>query len=121
MAKSLKRWIGHYFESSCSLTPEFAEFSNQIRLYLKKIEGYEVVNFSRGHFYFSTFLRNSQTGKLVYISCSDVRHFPDKWHDSLLIRTASDEKDYTGGYNNYIDITEIKKAADRLTGKVDRS
>ncbi len=113
-AKSLKNWVGYYFESSCHLTPEFAEFAKQIKSYLKKIEGYELVDFLRGHFEFSAFLKNIKTGKLVYVSCSDVRYFPDEWYNNLLIRTASHEKDYTGGSNNYVKFIELKKMADRL-------
>lgn len=29
-AKSLLKWVGYCFESSCSLTPEFAEFVKQM-------------------------------------------------------------------------------------------
>ncbi len=114
-AKNINKWVGYHFESSCYLTPEFAEFAKQVSSCLKKIEGYELVDFLRGHFYFSAFLKNIETGKLVYISCFDVRHFPDRWYYGLLIRTASHKKDFTGGSNNFIKFTKIKEMASQLT------
>jgi hypothetical protein len=90
------------------LTPEFAEFSRQIKKELRKTKGYEVVAYSRGHFYFSVFLKNTTNGKFVYLSCSDVRYFINEWHNNLLIRTAQHEKDYTGGRNNFTTFDRIK-------------
>lgn len=114
-AKSLRAWVGYHFESSSSLTPEFAEFAAQARRELKKISNFELVAFSRGHFEFSAFLRSKSTGKMVYLSTSDVRFFPDAWWNDLLIRTAQHEKDYTGGQNNSCRFDTIGIAAARLT------
>ena len=111
----LAGYLGYKFESSSELTEEFAEFSRIIRLELKKIAGYELVSYTRGHFYFSCFLKNKITGKLVYLSCNDVRYSQDGWHDHLLIRTAEHDKDYTGGINCFADWESIKANADALT------
>lgn len=113
--KSLDKWVGYRFESSSGLTPEFAEFSAQVRRELKKISGFELVNYSRGHFYFSAFLKNRSTGKLVFLSCSDVRFFPDKWWNEMLIRAAQHDKDYSGGGNNYCTFEMIGVKAAELT------
>ena len=73
----MKKWLNHVFESSSGLTPEFAAFSRQMRSYLKKhLSGFDLVSYSRGHFYFSAFVRNKITGRLAYINSSDVRFFP---------------------------------------------
>ena len=37
----------------------------------------------------------------AYVSISDVRYFSDEWYNHILIRTAKDEQDYRGGFNNY--------------------
>lgn len=54
-----------------------------------------------GFYYFSGFF-TSPTGQVYYLSCSDVRHFGYK---TLLIRTAENYNDYSGGMNQYVDIT----------------
>lgn len=112
---NIEAWLNYTFKSSSSPTEEWIEFYKQIKKELKKIEGYELLNCSRGHFYFSAFLKNKHTGKLVYICCSDVRYFPDSWYDYLLIRTAEHDKDYTGGSNCYTSFRKIKEVADKLT------
>ena len=73
---------------------------------------FEDIKVSNGYYYFSGFAKkNNQT---IYYSISDVRHFPE---DNVLIRTAKDYKDYTGGGNNFcsLEINEIQKLANYLT------
>ena len=110
---NIKKWIGYEFESSSSLTKEFADFNRQVKSFIKAQtkELFEIVSWNKGHFYFSGFLKNKETGKFIYFSCSDVRHFKDEWYNSLLIRTAEHDKDYTGGANNIIGIEIIKERA----------
>ena len=61
--------------------------------------GFENIKVSNGHYYFSGFAtKNNQP---IYFSISDVRHFPG---DQVLLRTAKDYKDYTGGSNNFADL-----------------
>ena len=114
--KGLNGWLNYNFESSSGLTPEFALFSKQVKAALGKLMvGYEMIDYSRGHFEFSAFFKNITTNKLVYVSCSDVRSWPNGWFNNLLIRTATGPKDYTGGSNNYATLPGLKSAADRLT------
>jgi len=113
--KDIRSWIGYTFRSSSGLTEEWAEFSKAIKKELKKIDGYDLVSYSRGHFFFSAFLKNTTTGKLVYISSSDVRFFKDEWYNRLLIRTAQHDKDFTGGANYMTLFSKIKEHADKLT------
>ena len=113
----IKAWRGYEFESSSGLTPEFAEFSRIMRLHLKKTLApeFELVSYSRGHFYFSAFVKNKGTGKLAYISASDVRYSPDGWLTGLLVRTAQHDKDYTGGANDWATLDGLKDRALYLT------
>ena len=61
-----------------------------------KNAGFENIKISNGYYYFSGFATKNE--KVIYFSISDVRHFPE---DKVLIRTAKDYKDYTGGGNTY--------------------
>ena len=77
--------------------------------------GYESIKISNGFYYFSGFAFKG--GNIIYFSIPDVRHFND---DKLLIRTAKDYRDFTGGSNNYcqMDIESIQTLANRLTNTV---
>lgn len=111
-------WRGYTFESSCSTTEEFKLFVNDFRKDITVLlKGYNLLGFNRGHFEVSCFFQNIETGKIVYISSSDVRYSPDAWFDHLLIRTAENAKDYTGGRNNFSTLPNIKTVADNLTQK----
>ena len=73
------------------------------------------IKFSNGHYYFSGFA--TKNNKAIYFSISDVRHFsPTGGGADLLIRTAKDYKDYTGGSNNYSSLKteEIQTLANKL-------
>jgi hypothetical protein len=94
------------FESSCSLTPEFAQFfrtfKSEFTKELKTIGATEI-EFHRGHFYLSGFCRVN--GQLWYFSISDVRGLEfclNQWcMGQMLYRTAQHNKDWTGGRNQY--------------------
>ena len=73
------------------------------------------IKFSNGYYYFSGFA--TKNNKIIYFSISDVRHFPPTGGSTdLLIRTAKDYKDYTGGVNNYSSLKteEIQKLSNYL-------
>lgn len=111
----IENWYNYVFQGSCTATPEFNSFCQQMKKELIKImRGYKLVNWIKGHFEFSAFFERS--GKYVYISCSDVRFFPNQWYDELLIRSAKNEKDYTGGMNYHISIEKLKETADKILG-----
>ena len=77
-----------------------------------KNAGFENIKISNGHYYFSGFATKNE--KVIYFSISDVRHFFD---NKVLIRTAKDYKDYTGGGNNFarLDISDsIENTANYL-------
>jgi hypothetical protein len=97
------------FESSCSTTPEFAQFFRTFKSeFTKELLSIGATNivFSRGHFYLSGFFTiGSQP---IYFSLSDVRgmeHCLNQWcTGQLLYRTAKHYKDWTGGSNQYVNI-----------------
>ena len=73
------------------------------------------IKFLNGHYQFSGFA--TKNNKAIYFSISDVRHFPPTGGGAdLLIRTAKDYKDYTGGSNNYSSLKteEIQTLANKL-------
>lgn len=61
----------------------------------------EIVDFHKNHYEFSAVLKNPETGKLVYVSISDVRYWNDEWVNRTLYRTMKHEKDWTGGGNHF--------------------
>jgi hypothetical protein len=114
--QGIEKWLGHAFESSSQTTPEFMVFYNEIVKYIKQAIGkdYKLI-IGRGHFYFSGFLQNKKTEKWCYFSGADVRYSRDGWYNNLLMRTATDNKDYAGGRNDQSTLPNIKSKADDLT------
>ena len=85
-----------------------------VRKALKQAE-FTDIKFLNGHYYFSGFA--TKNNKVIYYSISDVRHFPPIGGSAdLLIRTAKDYKDYTGGSNNWssLQTKEIQELANKL-------
>jgi hypothetical protein len=104
LVKQLKKQED-YFGTGGRNTPEFESFYRHFRkqftLELKGIRA-ERITFNMGHFTLTGFFY--QGGKCVYFSLSDVRCNIGGGTPQLMYRTAKDEKDYTGGQNQYIDI-----------------
>ena len=116
--RGIRAWLGYGFESSCGLTEEFALFARAYKKHIANLlgNGFSLMAWSRGHFEVSGFIENEQTGRLAYFSCPDVRAWPDEWYNNILVRTAKNEKDYTGGPNNYCTLDTFLEAVTRLTG-----
>lgn len=111
----LQQYKGYYFESSSTLTPEFATFSKTAKKELKKeLEQHnlELISFSRGHFEVSAFIRNKSTGKMAYFNSLDIR---PTFTGMVFFRTVEHPKDYTGGVNNWCDISELIDGLERIT------
>lgn len=119
LEKIYREFSGKEFESSCFTTPDFASFSRKFKNALKKDAeeaGLELASYSRGHFEVSAFLENASTGKFVYIRVSEVRDRDCAAAMSrVLIRTAKSAKDFTGGQNYFVPLTEVVSSAKRLT------
>ena len=119
--KTLKDWLGIEFESSSGRTPEFMAFAKMYKEWFRKqcvAYGLRLISWSEGHFYCSAFVESVKTGKMAYMSFSDVRHFPGSWATNILVRTAKDGKDYSGGANNYANLETVGDRLQRLTASV---
>jgi len=109
--KKADTWPGIYgllredFQSSCYETAQFKIFYDKFTSLLKKTlkDKIKRIDFTRGHFYLSGFFE-TLTGKIYYFNLGDVRS--DKV-DRILIRTAKDFKDYSGGDNWWISISNM--------------
>lgn len=113
----LRKWYGHEFMSSSTTTPEWISFAKDFKKSLKNTltSEYELVDFSRGHFYVSGFIKNKTTEKLAYFNISDVRWNRD-WASNILVRTAKHIKDYAGGRNNFTNFDNLNNSLNELVG-----
>lgn len=87
------------FESSSGLTPQFSSFYRLFKKEFKELLLTHNVNpvdiiINRGHFYIYGFFK-MLNGKIFYFNLGDVRF----WKNHMMVRTAKDFKDYTGGSN----------------------
>lgn len=101
--KDLKKYIGYEFSSGCYTGDDYKSFQTKYINFLKAIckqNHWQLVNVGRNHYCFSAFIKSAEN-KCVYVSISDVRYFSNEWYNHILIRTAKDEQDYRGGFNNY--------------------
>lgn len=101
--KETLKLIAQEFESSSSRTPQYLQFHRTFKKeFTKALSTIGCTNVEIGkpnHFDLSGFF-TAPNNQIWYFSLSDLR-----WSkDSLLIRTASHYKDWSGGGNNYISI-----------------
>ena len=114
--KDLERYLNYEFSSGPYTGQDYKTFQTKYINYLRSLckqNSWELVNIGRNHYCFTAFIKNSQ-GKHIYLSVSDVRFFNNEWYNHILIRTAKNEKDYSGGWNNYTSLSELKSAITRL-------
>ena len=103
----VKKWGNYKFESSCGETKEFNSFARGFKALFKNLcekHGFELVSFSKGHFYCSLFIKRNE--KYYYISISDVR-FCKNFLGEILFREADNEKDYRGKRNQYSSLENL--------------
>jgi len=96
---------------------DFRDFATDFRedLRMSLPETTRIVAYNKGHYYVSGFLLNELTGKYGYFSISDVRYFPNSWVNDILVRSAKDTKDYSGGSNNSATLETFPEAVERIT------
>lgn len=116
MAKlnELQKYLNYEFSTGCYTGNDYKTFQTKYINYLKDIcasNNWKLVNIGKNHYCFSAFIKGGTENKYVYISISDVRYFQNDWYKHILVRTAKNETDYKGGFNNYTTL-------DRLEGKV---
>lgn len=116
--KTLTKWVGYHFSTGPYTGKDYLSFQRSMRNDLKKqanANGLELHSFHGNHYNFCAVLRNTDTGKFVYVLIPDVRFWPDEWIKSVLYRTMKHEKDWVGGQNNHCPWAEIGRQASRLT------
>ena len=118
MAKlnDLKKYIDYEFSSGCYTGEDYKSFQTKYINYLKamcKENHWELVNISKNHYCFSAFIKSSEN-KCVYMSISDVRYFSNEWYSHILVRTAKNEVDYRGGFNNYTTLEKLDNTVAKL-------
>ena len=92
--------INRHYESSSSVTEEYKVAKRDFRSVLKKMfKGDNVIIGSCPHFEFTGFINRGM--KYVYFSTSDLR-----WKSDMLVRTAKNDTDWTGGHNNFVRYNE---------------
>jgi hypothetical protein len=94
--------------SGADLGEDYKVYFRKMKRKISKIlkdKGCTDIKMSMQFYYFYGFF-TSPSGQVYYFSQSDVRHFPDE-HKRLLIRTAKDYKDFTGGPNQYCEIDSL--------------
>lgn len=91
-------------DDGCYTSKEFKSFArkfkNRIKKQLDKIGGTNLEQ-NTGHYYVSGFF--DYNGQTYYYSISDVRYFPK---NDMLIRTAEHHRDFTGGSNHFIELSD---------------
>lgn len=114
--KDLEKYVNYEFSSGCYTGDDYKSFQTKYINYLRSIcknNHWRLVNVGKNHYCFSAFIKSAEN-KCVYISISDVRYFSNEWYDHILIRTAENETDYRGGFNNYTTLPDLEGTAAEL-------
>ena len=114
--KDLEKYINYEFSSGCYTGDDYKSFQTKYINYLRSIcknNHWQLVNVGRNHYCFSAFIKSAEN-KCVYISISDVRYFSNEWYNHILIRTAENETDYRGGFNNHTTLSDLEATAAEL-------
>lgn len=114
--KGIGKWFDYNFESSTICTKEFNTFVKDLKHHIKKNlpQATKLTKWSKGHFIASGFIEKNN--KFVYFSIFDVR-CGSRWFENVLIRTAKNDKDYTGGVNNFIHLADFENAVSCLLNR----
>ncbi|MCD7832946.1 MAG: hypothetical protein LUH00_02995 [Lachnospiraceae bacterium] len=110
-------WKIHDFSTGITSGDDYKKFQRNMRSDLRKqaADNHMVIQeFSGSHYEFSAILKSETTGKLVFVSISDVRFFKNQWFNHVLFRRMKDEKDYSGGNNHFCSWPEIGRKAAQL-------
>ncbi len=114
----MKKWLNVEFESSCYKTLQFSNFTKDYKKALKAAlpDGYILERYFVGHFNVSAFIKDTLS-RYIYLSIQDVRYRRNYWYSCILIRTAINSKDYTGGPNSFTTLNTLKEDIQRLYKK----
>ena len=94
------------FESSCIRTPQYLEwhrlFKREFSKFLRDHEATEIHISKPNHFDLSGFFKVHN--QIYWFRIEDLRWSKDK----MLIRTAENWKDFTGGFNRYASLSSVE-------------
>lgn len=114
-----KKWNGKRLEDDgVTVSRQYRGFQTAFKNILEGIAkdlGARLVWFSKGHYDETAMFERG--GRFAYLSHSNNiygRSTPS--FNSILVRTASHEKDYTGGPNNFVRWIYLTNEIDRLLG-----
>jgi len=116
MDKFLKEYDGHRFEdwhTKCS--DDFKSFARKFKNYLKRaVPNTEIIGWDRNHYDCCGFVKRD--GKYVFVSYTWDRRNPVDIENpqAVLCRTAKNEKDFHGGWNNLCSFEEMADTIERL-------
>ena len=119
--KDLKKYLNYEFSSGCYTGEDYKAFQTKYINFLKAIcrnNRWKLVNVSKNHYCFSAFIKGGTENKYVYLSISDVRYFSNEWYKHILIRTAKNEVDYHGGFNQYTSLENLEWNVAKLLGEL---
>ncbi len=117
----IKKWNNKSLQDDgCYVSKEYNTFQNAFKREISRIAeniGATLVSFSKGHYYVSGFIERN--GKYVYFNydsslCGDRATPKLKERDAMFCRTAENEKDYRGGYNNLTSFENCESVIDKL-------
>lgn len=97
---------------------DFLEFAKDFKKFLfKELQSVHIDlnRFNVGHHEVSGFFLNRTTNKFGYFSISDVRYFPNDWHNNIMVRSVTGYGDYKGGTNNWSSLSNFAETAERIT------
>ena len=112
----LMQYKNYEFSTGCYTGEDYKIFE---RLYIRHLKAvckennWIFVQANKNHYCMSAFIKDSNN-RFIYLSISDVRFFKNEWCNNVLIRTASDEKDYHGGSNHYTTLQAFVHNVQRL-------
>jgi len=108
--EAFKQWE---FTSGPETGEDFNVFARLFRSFVKKnIPADAKATVKVGHYESYGFVELN--GKFVFFSISDVRYFKNSWVDDILIRTAKNSSDFTGGSNCSTTLEKFKADVTRL-------
>ncbi len=113
---NLKEFEEWSFSSGVVAGDDFEAFAKMYRKFIKQNipENARLVKFNRGHYYISGFIKRNN--KYIYFSTDDVRYHKNGWAENILIRTAKNEQDYTGGTNHFCNLENFKDMCNEILG-----
>ena len=101
----IKRLENGIENDGCYTSEDFKKFCREFKSFInKEIKKVGGTNYKQnnGHYYISGFFTVGD--KIYYISLDDIRS--GYFHCSLLIRTAKNYQDFTGGRNHFLEIQD---------------